>query len=451
MRMLLLDLTQEDLCLIKKAKDFGQNTWMVTQDIYEDIVACLTLGPEVMHIHLVSFDSLYEEAASQFVNIKGIRFSEIMEKLFECRRDLVAFADGDLLRDLYCDTVLTHEQKVELLLEGMVNILENMFNLSQDSLSGKGLEGTPYRMFGDILGSLAPPSRTRNGSTHLSGRGSSFNDPDLKKTEANKLYKNLMELMSSLCSKKRQELFKLSQKFNLSLKGKEGCIYRDVFIGNSVRFRKMRSLNEIRNISAADWALPEQAFDAKLAKKNFMIRQPTDKYEKSQLIYVLADKSGSMNEGVRELFVKALMLSLGKNCIIREGKLYSRWFNDSVTELKTLEKRSDWYAYVNDTVCKKMSGMTNLHRALHVAAEDIADNAEVFDETEIILVTDGTVDVNAEEIRRRIPYPIHVVLLAKPSKELLNSYRKTFDTVIVTQAVSIEDALNGGMQLIKVA
>lgn len=453
MRMILFDLAPKDLDIIRKVKDFGQNTWMVTQDIYEDIIACLCLGPESMHHHLVSFDTLYEESANLFANVKGIKYNELLEQLFNCRRDVVEFAAGDLLRDLYEDRVLLHEEKVEILLEGIVNVLENMFNPQDPNVpkSSPMDSRSPYKAFGDILSSLSPPSRRKNGGA-VSSRGASYTEPDLEKDQAKKLYKNLMRLMGGLFSANKQDLFVLAQKFNISLKSKDGSAYRDVFIGNSLRFRKMHKLSEIRNISPIEWALPDQAFDIKLAKKNFLVRQPTDKYEKSQLIYVLSDRSGSMKTGARELFVKAIMLSMGKNCVARNGKLYSRWFNDKLTGLRTLSKREHWYDFVNDTIEKPMVGSTDLHHALYTAGEDIKNNEEVFDETEIIVVTDGTVYVDADEIHHRINIPIHVVLLAYPKdKTCLDSYRRAFDTVIIAQASNLQEALSVGMQLINVA
>lgn len=454
MRMINYPLDEHDQELIESATQYAENLWIVPKHCYEDIVAVLKAGYEHVWRHLVPFDALYSGAKDEYVANKQIRgkatFHSILSQLFDSRRDIVEFAQGDLIRDLYHDTSMEYDDKVRVLLQGMEVVLDSILN-PQSGGKGGAPSQSPYKAYGDMLESLAPPrpKSEEGGESQHSGR---------MKEEVNEMYRasrsasyadTLKKLIRKVYDTGKQALFTLAANFDYTLQHKDGSQLKEAFIGNTVKTRRMRGMADLKNLRPIDLTYDQAQFDAQLARKSFRIEQPMERYQKNQLIYVLADSSGSMDCRLREQFMKAVVISLGRNAIENNGHLYLRWFTSSPSPLYKISTRDHWYGFLERVVDKSMNGGTNLHSALFQASDDIQNSSEVVDETEIVLVTDGTESANPEEIAERVKVPCHVILLEEPAAHVLEGYKECFKSVTLVHADTLESALEGGIEFLK--
>ena len=454
--MLNYELTEYDLELIEECTKFEENSWLVSQHVYEDIIACLKLGYRRLPRYLVDFKQLYAETARKFSTQKNGNYEDILKKVFEARRDIIEFAEGDLLKDLRRDRNLTYDQKVKLLLLGMEQVLKDILKPKDQpqvkSIKDVNKSSTPYKTYGNLLSNIVPPTPNQGikAKSSFSNRAANEEAEDVLEN-VNK--DRILDLIKKIYKLNANKLFKLAQNFNLSLKGSEKIEYKEVKIGDSVKFRKMRNIDDLLKIRKQDWALPEEVFDVKLMKKNFLIEQPTKKVSRTQLIYVLADASGSMSDmgvGIREGFMKAILVSLGRNAIESRAILYFRFFNSLSSPLYKLQKRSEWFHFMNQVLDKRMTGGTDINVALHDAARDIEETNFVDGRTEIVLITDGTEFIDPDEIHEKIKVPIHAVLLEMSNDNVIASYTRAFTSLIVSKSNNMEEAMKDGLKLMEV-
>jgi uncharacterized protein with von Willebrand factor type A (vWA) domain len=97
-----------------------------------------------------------------------------------------------------------------------------------------------------------------------------------------------------------------------------------------------------------------------------------------------------------------------------------------------------------------MDGGTNIHNALAVADKDILTKKDIVEDVELVVITDGTEYIHDEELKERIKAKKHCILLEDPrDKEVMDSYERGFDTVLVAEASSIEEATAEGLKFVK--
>lgn len=180
-----------------------------------------------------------------------------------------------------------------------------------------------------------------------------------------------------------------------------------------------------------------------------MVPQYRERKKRKQLIYVLGDVSSSMGGERREMFMKAVMISLGRKAIEDTGRMFYRFFESSPHALKGLTARYQWPSFSEEIIDKQMSGGTSIHNAVAQASEDIEKIKEVDDETELVLITDGTELLDADEINKRVTCKKYCILLESVGSSMLDSYKKCFDTVLVANVSSVDDAMKHGLEFSK--
>jgi hypothetical protein len=451
MRIIDYELSEKDKELIKEYSIFEDDLLVTCEDIYQDSVALLNVGYEHVYKHLVPFKILYEEAARMYVAGEEERWDAAVSKLFRCRRDIVELSQGNFFKSLFHSTELTYEDKVKVLLEG---IKVSMKKLLEDGSSSSGSLPTPYSMLGDIMSCLMPATKKICPGEIQAGDGFSRDGAEgcEKLKESQVIRDALSKLVQVVYDEGKFNIFKLAKNFVLSLSQKDGSDLRDVWVGNTFAFRKMRKYSDIRYVQKKDLALPGEVFDSKFIKKSFIIAQPRERFEKSQLVYVLADCSGSMSGyGTREMFMKAILLSLGRDALERECQFYFRWFNHDVREVYKMTGWSQWSAFAREVLEMNMGGGTNIHNALAYAGDDIRKSKEIKDETEIIVITDGTESVHKDEIAERLKgvTRAYAVLLERVNKEIFREYEKAFTAVLMAQTGTVEEAMQAGLKFVE--
>jgi hypothetical protein len=467
-----------------KQKEFKPIIGFTMQDVYEDVSSIALTGLRSVQRNLKSYTQINKE----FMASEGKMDFRVLREIFDARTAIVKFAHGDFMRNLIKDRKIKKTDKVQI----VVKAIEELFVVHEDkkeeerrkqgaeqqgaeqqgrdsnkedskksnaSPSGENSLSEFYQQASGTLDILAPPefgsSDEKDDGDKPSDRSAPGNDSSamaMKKIDRD-IAQKIVRLIDNVERGDGRIIFDLAKNFSLSLDKKDYGEYKDVKIGNSVRFKKMRSLSEVKHLRTSDWGLPDEMFDLKLMKKDFIIKQPTQRYKKNQLLYILADTSDSMSgcgRSMRELFMKATLLALGRNSVKTSGLFYFRWFNSTVSPLMGIESERDWLPFVDEVFNKRMAGNTDILYAVNVAKRDIQDIPHIVDETEIVLITDGT-----ESLGRAINFQgdnmkAHVVLLEKVREDVMANYKKVFNTVIESQVTTVDEALNNGLKLINV-
>ncbi len=526
MRMIDFKLSKDDLEMIDDYTKFGEYLYMVSSDIYKDIVALLYVGPDALSKFLIPFDDLYKEASRRRVANEpdSPTYRKGLEKLFQARRDMVEFSMGDLFRDVY-ESNKPFEHKAEILLKGMEEVLRLLMtdpeNLppgltvygfvvnpsatkpgqkgegaeskdgkdpeggavvaggdggdggdpgdeqpSEDPAAGEGqkeedddvvpapamvLNLTPYKAYGHILDSLVPPrpkKRPKSPPSNVSGRGNE-DEEVAKKDILDDLRVNIAKLVRKVFGQGRYNIFDLAKNFYLSYDRTKRGEWKDTPTGDSLRIRAMRSMSDLYKIPLNRLFLPDEVLDMKVMRKELLVTQYRKRQDKRQLVYVLADVSWSMSGGAREEFMKAVLLSIGRKTLEDEGRLFFRFFSSGYSAIYELSSRNRWTAFVETVLGVDLDGGTDVHKALYKGGQDIEDQREIDDKTELVMITDGTEWVEPGEIRERVKAKRHCILLEQPNDEVLSGYREAFDNVLVSNVPTLLDARERGLEFTK--
>jgi uncharacterized protein with von Willebrand factor type A (vWA) domain len=145
-------------------------------------------------------------------------------------------------------------------------------------------------------------------------------------------------------------------------------------------------------------ALPDEVFYYKLANSGLLAREKV--VVKEGAFYVLLDKSGSMAEKGKFTWANATALALLKLARAKSRRFYLRFFDYTVYPLLD---DSDPYGLVKELLTTAPDGGTSIDSALRTALRDLAENRELREKVNtVIVITDGedTVTVEPGEFRR---------------------------------------------------
>ncbi len=538
-------LSGDDLDMIDEYTKFGEYLYMVSSDIYKDIVSLLYIGPDALAKFLVPFEDLYQEASRRRVANEPDTptYNQGLEKLFQARRDIVEFSMGDLFRDVY-ESNKPFEEKAEILLKGMEEVLrllmtdpenlppgltvygfiQNPKSAPKDAAPEKGAPGgggppaedseaqglaaadldaedietdeapaassaqgaggegseddtegdtqgsqgapdeegviqppamilnlTPYKAYGHILDSLVPPrpkGKKKGNPSDNSGRSNEESDIQ-KKDILDDLRNNIAKLVRRVFGQGQYNIFDLAKNFYLSYDRSKRGEWKDKPIGDSLRIRPMRNMSDLYKVQLNRLFLPDEILGMKIMKKELLVTQYRKRQDKRQLVYVLADISYSMAGETREHFMKAVLLSIGRKTLEDEGRLFFRFFNDGYSAIFELSDRGRWTAFVDTVLSIEMDGGTDVHQALYKGGQDIEEQKEIDDKTELVLITDGTEWVEPTEIKERVKAKRHCILLEQPRDGVLDGYKAAFDNVLVSSVPTLMDARERGLEFTK--
>ncbi len=145
-------------------------------------------------------------------------------------------------------------------------------------------------------------------------------------------------------------------------------------------------------------ALPDEVFYYKLANSGLLAREKVT--VKEGAFYVLLDKSGSMAERGKFTWASATALALLKLARAKGRRFYARLFDHWVYQL--LDDR-DPLRLSEELLTSVPNGGTSIDSALRTALRDLAENRELREKVNtVIVITDGedTVTVEPGEFRR---------------------------------------------------
>jgi len=138
-------------------------------------------------------------------------------------------------------------------------------------------------------------------------------------------------------------------------------------------------------------ALPEELFYYKLASRGLLTKEKLT--VKEGAFYVLIDKSGSMADGEKTIWARAVALALLKLAQKKRRRFYVRFFDTNVYSLLSSENIESLLRYILEL---RSDGGTSIDNALETALDDIAELKDMTNT--IIIITDGednvTIDVD---------------------------------------------------------
>lgn len=442
------------------------NVLTVPEDIYADVIGlCHYIGSSMaVFPHMITFDEIYKGADALLAKDRSLRAvdkSLLISALFDYRRDMIFFAESGIL-DNYLQLQIPYTDRIKNLLDAIYESLK-MYNQNQNEAAGSGSQtahtqaavnpglDSAFKTTVNILGSLLPESMKEDSG--VGGDGYTHCAPGEQRYRESAdaaLAKALPGLIRDLCKKQNYAIFQLAQGFNAAL-GEKAKQKEDSLHGVDREIRKFKNMSDISGVKAKDLALPTEVLSAKIGSKSLLVEKPQqEKKDEDQLVYVLADQSGSMQSGAREPFMKATLIALAKNAVDKGIPFAYRFFTGNPGNLEYVTK-SNWIQFVKTVFSREMDGGTSLHRALSVAAEDVA-RVPGLEKAELVLITDGTEPASKQELDARVKVKRHAVLIDKSIKSNqrnMDSFKESFDTTIVSDTATVEDALNTGFDLIK--
>jgi uncharacterized protein with von Willebrand factor type A (vWA) domain len=158
-----------------------------------------------------------------------------------------------------------------------------------------------------------------------------------------------------------------------------------------------RLTKNVERVLPRELALPDDLFYYKLASNGLISKVKLA--EREGAFYVLVDKSGSMAEGSKMTWAKAVALALLKLARAKGRRFYLRFFD---YEAYQFMDDSDPYNLANTILSVSPDGGTSIDSAIRTALMDL-NRGELREQTNtIIIITDGedTVTVRPEELRR---------------------------------------------------
>jgi uncharacterized protein with von Willebrand factor type A (vWA) domain len=230
-------------------------------------------------------------------------------------------------------------------------------------------------------------------------------------------------------------LLKLICTYKHFLDGKDSNEEIPAFIGQK-KFKKMHSYSDIKYVQMKDWMLPDEILDLKLAKKDLIVNRPIIK-KKNFNVFILADKSGSMNSDFKAVFLRSLLIAFGKKALEMKSELTVQFFDGLVKKPIVL---TTWSSYMLQVLKMEMDGSTDIESAIKSAYNLMTDE-------ELVVITDGTV-------ARFPPVPEHLkdrkknCVVLHDGGEDLSTFRQYFTKVIENKAKSLKEAEQAGFDLI---
>jgi Mg-chelatase subunit ChlD len=197
--------------------------------------------------------------------------------------------------------------------------------------------------------------------------------------------------------------------------------------GDEVRYRQIRHLGELGRIPAAEWALPNTYRLYRAISRMTPVRERARRTEKKQLLYILIDCSGSMEDGQRIFKAFGVLMNRLKAVLAGDAELYVRLFDESL--------RTEHFAATPEEAKKLMNtfsernfsgGGTDISGCVlkaHSRIEEIMREGR-HHRPELVVVTDGDdkITIGAKDISGT---RLHAFVVENRNEKLINLAKNT--------------------------
>jgi uncharacterized protein with von Willebrand factor type A (vWA) domain len=245
---------------------------------------------------------------------------------------------------------------------------------------------------------------------------------------------NLPQVVSQLVEAygKQLKIYELSQKLEFTIRTSPKGKFNEVaYPDNGLDVDRIRKTRDVTKLLPSQLALDETLFMKKLVSKELLKKRYMQRQEKRQILYMIVDSSGSMDEGVGDGLTKidvskAVTIALMKKMISHEDLFFFRWFTDGVSDLHTIRTKEDAMSFLPRLVFgQHADGGTNIQHAIEVAAKDIKKKELAkIDLADILLVSDGLADVEVESSNKTLEnIDMHTVLITRNKYDKNDQYQ----------------------------
>jgi len=231
--------------------------------------------------------------------------------------------------------------------------------------------------------------------------------------------------MNSLSSKKKMEILnKISIIGDLGNQFKVEKAVGEREVHNSHIFRKklMKDYSQFNNIDMYQRMLPN--FKLRFLTKDLIVNVPVQTSEKKQILIIILDDSGSMNDTLKQIWVNALLIDRFRYVITGEAEIYFSEFVYYPEDLKFrhIKNEEDVKKFWKNFNNYPNGGATNIGRIVTDISEKVAsknfyglgDLSQT--KPEILIINDANDSIGYDSL----PYKTNAVCLMKENSELKN-------------------------------
>lgn len=162
--------------------------------------------------------------------------------------------------------------------------------------------------------------------------------------------------------------------------------------GDEVRVRPIAHLGEINRLQKTEWALPSTYRNYRIVNKSAMVRERVRREEKQQLLYLICDCSGSMEDGQRIAKAGGVIMNRLKAVVAGEAQMYVRFFDSRLYEEHYASTPAEAKELIRRFEAKNFSGGSTAidacAREAQKRIEEIVAEGKVT-RPEFVIVTDG--------------------------------------------------------------
>ena len=200
--------------------------------------------------------------------------------------------------------------------------------------------------------------------------------------------------------------------------------------GEEVITRSIKGFDELSKLSKPEWANYQTSrsyFWYRVAGKQAKVRERVVTIEKKQLLFIMLDCSGSMDNGKRIAKACGILMNRLKAVIAGEAELYFSFFDTKLVEVHCVKTPEEAKALMEKVRSKNFSGgSTDINAAMKEAKakidEIIAEGATY--RPELVVVTDGddTISSTAKDFAGT---KVHAFVVEENNKALVDLAKAT--------------------------